>query len=183
VLQPGRILYDHVEGVSKQPLTERPPGTHKQTKQERRACRKTHLPQFPYSFPFRQGLSHLKSAHFRLFRPLIAWRRQSSVFRYLSELLYQFPYAYQRHKSLVPADVQSSPAPPSTVPRHKMCLTARLCASHSATRRSHFNLGLVTARVAGTLRPASPSTIFASAGGFDRPVPLRCCVSTRYGRV
>ncbi len=66
-------------------LTKVPSGTHKGTERERIACRKTLASWFPHSFPFRQCLSYMESARFWPFRTTIDERRESSVFRYLTD--------------------------------------------------------------------------------------------------
>ncbi len=60
-------------------------GMHKGTERERIACRKTLASWFPLSFPFRQCLTHMESTRFWPFRTRIGWRRESSVFRYLTD--------------------------------------------------------------------------------------------------
>ena len=88
-------------------VTERRSVTHKGTERERIACRKTLALEFPDSFSFRQGLSHMELARFWPFRTTIGGRRESSFFRYLIEMSPYFPHVYQQALSLVLANPSS----------------------------------------------------------------------------
>ena len=95
------FVYDEGDETFRPELTKVPSITHKGTERERIACRKTLASRFPHNFPFRQSLSHMESARFWPFRTTIGWRRESSVFRYLTDPSAEFPYAYQKALSLV----------------------------------------------------------------------------------
>jgi hypothetical protein len=47
----------------------------------------------------------MESARFWPFRTTIGWRRESSVFRYLTDPSAEFPYVYQKALSLVLAGI------------------------------------------------------------------------------
>ncbi len=52
------------------------------------------MPWFPYTVPFRQGLSHNNLARFWPFRTKIEVRQESCVFRYATDEQAKFSYAY-----------------------------------------------------------------------------------------
>jgi hypothetical protein len=65
----------------------------------------------------------MESARFWPFRTTIGWRRESSVFRYLTDPSAEFPYVYQNALSLVLAK-----------------RTAAMVVDHHATKRSDLRL-------------------------------------------